>query len=463
MPLTLMRSSRRLRKRRTASTTGRGFSASAGSASFSGGQQAGEHLAGGDLPVAHRDEQVLEALPDTQVPGQPGHRRGVGGDLLEGKVEAAQLPLEVLAADLEGLLLLRGVEVVADLGLGAVGDGEAQPVAARLVPGGGEDLDDVAVLQLVAQGDHLPVHPGPDALVAHLGVDGVGEVDGGGAAREHLDLTRGGEAVHLLGVEVELEGVQELVGVLDLLLPLEELAQPGEGVVVLSHPGATLLVLPVGRDALLGDLVHLVGADLDLEGMAVVADDRGVERLVAVGAGHRDEVLDPPRDRPPGVVEDAEGCVAVGDRLDQDPEGHEVVDLLELDALALQLLLDRVEALDAPLDLGVDPGLGELLLDRAADLLDEGAGLLALLVDPAGELQVDVGLEVLKGQVLELVLDLRHPEPPGEGSVDVHGLAGDPHPAFFGRCFRVRMLWRRSASLTRMTRMSSTIARSILR
>ena len=32
-----------------------------------------------------------------------------------------------------------------------------------------------------------------------------------------------------------------------------------------------------------------------------------------------------------------------------------------------------------------------------------------------------------------------------------------------GRCCSVRMLWRRSASFTRMTRMSSTMARSILR
>ena len=55
------------------------------------------------------------------------------------------------------------------------------------------------------------------------------------------------------------------MGVLDLLLPFEQLAQPGEGIVVLAHPGAVFLVLPVGGDALLGYAMHLAGSDLRFE------------------------------------------------------------------------------------------------------------------------------------------------------------------------------------------------------
>ena len=49
--------------------------------------------------------------------------------------------------------------------------------------------------------------------------------------------------------------------------------------------GQALFVLPVGRDAVLGGVVHLPGTDLDLKGDALPADDRGVEALVAVGLG----------------------------------------------------------------------------------------------------------------------------------------------------------------------------------
>src|SRR5450756_520395 len=84
-----------------------------------------------------------------------------------------------------------------------------------------------------------------------------------------------------------------------LPLPVDELTQPGHVAgsvhryaLALGH----LLVLPVGGDAVLGPAVHLVGADLDLDGLAARPDHRRVQRLVHVELGHRDEVLEPAGD-----------------------------------------------------------------------------------------------------------------------------------------------------------------------
>ena len=68
-------------------------------------------------------------------------------------------------------------------------------------------------------------------------------------------------------------------------------------------------------------------ADLHLERHAVLADHRGVQRLVAVGPRHRDEVLDAPRHRRPRLMDDAERRVAVLHVVGDDPERDEVVDL----------------------------------------------------------------------------------------------------------------------------------------
>jgi hypothetical protein len=244
-------------------------------------------------------------------------------------------------------------------------------------------------------------------------------------ARQHAHLALRREAVDLLRVEVELQRVQELVRVLDLLLPLEQLPQPGERAVVLVDAGAALLVLPVRGNALLGHAVHVDRADLDLERVALVADHRGVERLVAVRARHRDEVLDPARYGPPGVVQHAERRVAVGDALDQHAQRDEVVDLLEVDPLAAQLLVDRVQALDPPLDARLDAGRVQLLGDGRADPVDERRRGLRALLDARRERLVARGVEVLEREVLELVLDLRHAEPAGDRGVDVERLAGD--------------------------------------
>ena len=77
-----------------------------------------------------------------------------------------------------------------------------------------------------------------------------------------------------------------------------------------------------------------------------------------------------------------EGGVAVGDAVDEDAQGHEVVDLVEVDALAAQLLVDRVEPLDAAFDRGFDPGGLELLGDHGLDLLDELGGRLVASPPP---------------------------------------------------------------------------------
>src|SRR5256885_12249078 len=55
----------------------------------------------------------------------------------------------------------------------------------------------------------------------------------------------------------------------------------------------SFLVAPVRGDAVLGGAVHFVGADLHLEGLAVRADHRGVQRLVDRSEEHTSELQSP--------------------------------------------------------------------------------------------------------------------------------------------------------------------------
>ena len=150
------------------------------------------------------------------------------------------------------------------------------------------------------EGDQPAVDAGADGAVADLGVDGVGEVDRRRPDRQRLDLAARGEDVDLGPVDLEPQGLEELPRVVDLALPVEQLAHPRHVVVVAGAVGvdalaAVLLVLPVRGDAVLRPPVHGVGADLHLHGLAVRAHDRRVQRLVHVELRHRDEVLEPAR------------------------------------------------------------------------------------------------------------------------------------------------------------------------
>src|SRR4029450_11651317 len=91
-----------------------------------------------------------------------------------------------------------------------------------------QDLDDVARLELVVERDDLAVDLCANAAGAELGVNLVGEVQRRGAGGERLDLALGREDEDLFVEEVDLQVLHELLGVLELLLPVEHRAQPLE-------------------------------------------------------------------------------------------------------------------------------------------------------------------------------------------------------------------------------------------
>ena len=200
------------------------------------------------------------------------------------------------------------------------------------------------------------------------------------------------------------------------------MAQPGELRVVLAVALAAFLVPPVGSDADLADLVHPVGPDLDLERLSVECDHGGVERLVEVVLRVRDVVVELAGDRSPEGMDDAERRVAVADVVDEDPDRVDVVDLGELGALALHLLVDAVDVLGAALQIGIDAGVLEPRLELADRPRDVVLATLAPRVEQPGELPEPLRLEDLHAADHSVWAGW----PLRERGVDLLGLAGDP-------------------------------------
>ena len=198
------------------------------------------------------------------------------------------------------LVAVLALEPLADLFAGVGGPDDVQPVARRTVLAlGRDDLDDVAVLESIVERDEAVVDLRADRAVADVGVDAIREVERRGAGRQVLDVALRREHEDLVLEDVELDALDELgrVRLRHVALPVHELAQPGELGVVLAVGLRAFLVAPVGGDADLGHLVHLVGPDLDLERLAVDGDDRRVQRLVEVVLGDRDVVVELAGDR----------------------------------------------------------------------------------------------------------------------------------------------------------------------
>jgi len=92
---------------------------------------------------------------------------------------------------------------------------------------------------------------------------------------------------------------------------LNSLAQLVEALVLVLFAEFAFLIFPMGGNALLGNAVHFLGPDLDLEGLAAITDNRRMQRLVQIVPRDRYPVLKTLGNRGPDVVDNAHRQIAV--------------------------------------------------------------------------------------------------------------------------------------------------------
>src|SRR6185369_14920955 len=203
-----------------------------------------DHVVRRQHAVPDRRDQRLVVLVAELLRGR--RELAAAAKLRELQSIAAQVTLEQLGADLDAAPALLRLDPAPDALLRAARLDELQPVLARRLPRGGDDLDRVTALQLVLQRDELAVHARAGAVLADLRVDAVREVDDRRALREVEEVALRREREHLLGEEVLLHRAHELLRVLEMLLPFEDLPEPGEALDLLRRVRLVLaLVAPV--------------------------------------------------------------------------------------------------------------------------------------------------------------------------------------------------------------------------
>ena len=158
----------------------------------------------------------------------------------------------------------------------------------------GHDLDDVARLQDRLERGRLAVDPDPGAVEPDLGVDAEGEIEGRGARRQGDDLPLGREDVDLLRDEVDLEVLEEFLGVFLLLEELDHFPQPLQPPVLpdqaLRRPRPCTSSGRRSRSRR-GSCMSRVRIWIS-KVCLVLGDDGRVEGLVEVGLGHGDEIAE---------------------------------------------------------------------------------------------------------------------------------------------------------------------------
>ena len=161
--------------------------------------------------------------------------------------------------------------------------------------------------------------------------------------------------------------------------------------------------------------VHVARADLHFHAFAVRSDHRRVERLVAIGLGKCDVVLESSGNRAPGTVHDAKSAIALFfATTEQHPKRDHVVDLVETDALGFHLRMHRRMVFDPPGVFGSHSGLREFCCERSNDFFDVLFSFPARTAQLAFEFGSGIGVEHTKAEVFEFLLQPVHSQPVGE-------------------------------------------------
>ena len=201
-----------------------------------------------------------------------------------------------------------------------------EPVALRTVGLlGGDDFDNIAVLQIVVDRCNSAIDLTSGHAVADSGMNAVGKVNRRRTGRQVDDIALRGKYEYLVRKQVDLDRFDEVL-CFGVLLSLQQLTNPGIGVLV-AFVCDTLFVFPMRCNAVFRHLMHLFRADLHFKRDSCAADDRRVQGAVTVRLRRRDIVLESSRNRLVQIVYIAQYVVAVGYRFYNDAHRADVIDL----------------------------------------------------------------------------------------------------------------------------------------
>ncbi|MNS55865.1 hypothetical protein D3C72_887100 [compost metagenome] len=272
--------------------------------------------------------------------------------------------------------------------------------------------------------------------MAQLGVDGVGKIDRGGALGQ---LNHGRVRSQHVDMVIKQATVLRLPD--QILAPCQQLAQHGNlGVVVTAGSdtrvalGPSFLVGPVRRHAIFGMVMHGLGADLDFNGLAIVIAHHGVQRLVAVGLGLGNVVVEFRLDGRKCLVHKRQGCVAVLYRGHHHTQSANVEQLLEIQRLAAHLLDDAVDVFGPARHRGTDAVGTQRRFESLAQGHHVQLALHTGFVQQLCYLLIGIGLQKAEGQVFQLPFDLPDAQPVGQWRKHLQALArnGRRHRPFAG-------------------------------
>ena len=256
-------------------------------------------------------------------------------------------------------------------------------------------------------------------------MNAVGKIHRDRPLRQIDDVPLRRKDKHLIGKDVQLQGVHEFLRI-GCILPFQYAPEPADfRVEILRVRVLALFIAPVRRHAVFGNVVHFPRADLNFHGLPLRVDHRRMERLIHVRLRNGDVILEAVRKRLPQGMGNAQHSVALGHGIHNDPHRIEIIDLGQILIIPLHFLVDAVEMLRTPCNGRLDARLFDMVVKDPHRIVDDFLAGFALLLHLPHQIVVFLGIEVMEAQVFQLPFDIVNAEAVRERRVDFQRLPGD--------------------------------------
>ena len=136
-------------------------------------------------------------------------------------------------------------------------------------------------------------------------------------------------------------------------------------------------------------------------------------------------------------MDHTEGCIAVLDRVHDDPHGKNIVNLIQRLVLVRHLFIDTEEMLDPAFHLALDLGVCHVIFYFTDNVIDESLPGIFCQGNLFLKVFVRLRFQVFERQIVKLNLDPGNTKSVGKGRVDLDGF-----PGLFLLFFRLHILKR---------------------
>ena len=192
----------------------------------------------------------------------------------------------------------------------------------------------------------------------------------------------------------------------------------------------------MGRNTVFRSTVHVVGADLYLKWLPGRPHKRSMQGLIHVRLRHGDIVLKPSGNGLIHLMDYAQSRITISYRIHNDPNGKQVIDLIQRLSLIYHLLIDTEKMLCPP----VNAGFNSCIINMLAHFLHQLLNILLPYTLTNRHLfhQIIVGfrMKIFQRQVIQFNFNLGNTKTLGKRTVYFLRFPGDTLLALRGLIFQ---------------------------